>query len=498
MATDRRSLLWNVCASWVSHGVSLTIGFFLMPFVLRTLGDSAYGSWVFINSIAGYAALMYLGFGDTIAKYVAQYHARREWDRLNGIVSFIVSVYLCMGGVALAIAGVLAIFASHLHDWLPNELHEIRLVIVILGLNVATGLAGSAFGGVLAGLRRFDLDRCVGFCGDMVRLSLLILFLHRERGLVTIASVYFVVTLVESTAYVVLAYRMVPQLSIRLRHQNLSALRDCAAFSGFAFLSAIASQLIYATDTVVIGFLLGTEAIVPYHIALRLCQFLRLPIQKIADICMPTAGALHAQSEDKHLQRLVVKVMGISFLLAAGLFTGAMFFGDRLIVSWVGSQYAESHRLLLVLFGVQVIALPAGVLRAVLFGIGYVRVPSLVYLAEALVNLGLSLALCGPFGLMGVALGTAIPVVVFELGILLPYGMRRLDIRPWELVRDTVGAQLLPLTALLAYAVYVDSITLARRDWLSLVVITTGGGVVLAAGWATHAVLHRRHLRRAV
>src|SRR5690242_9013817 len=40
----KTSLSWNVGATWGVHAIGLVIGFFLMPYVVRTLGDSAYGS----------------------------------------------------------------------------------------------------------------------------------------------------------------------------------------------------------------------------------------------------------------------------------------------------------------------------------------------------------------------------------------------------------------------------------------------------------------------
>lgn len=497
MAALRLSFLRNLGVSWLTHGASLAIGFFLMPYVLHTLGDGSYGTWVFICSITSYATLLYLGFGETLGRYVAQFQARKEWDRLNDIVSLIVSIYVGMGMVAVTIAATLAAVAPYVFDWPMEQIQEIRTVMLLLGMNVAVGLCGSAFGGVLIGLRRFDIERGLACGADLLRLVLLLMFLQREQGLVIIAAVFLTVTLLENLGHVYYAFKLVPDLSIRWKHVKGSVLRDCLQFSGFGFLNAVAWQLTYATDTIVIGCYFGAKAIVPYQIALRLCHLLGQPILKIAEICMPTAGALHAESNGDGLRRLVMKAMGVSFLLAAGLFTGAAFFGDWLIANWVGTKYLSGHALLLVLFGTQVIVLPVGVLRSALFGMGCVRFPALLYVVEAAVNLSLSLALCGPLGLMGVALGTAIPMLVLEAGVMLPYGLRKLGIQPWQLLRDSIGPQLLPLGALLLYAKYVDSITQSQGDWFLLAAITVGGGVALGAGWLTYTALQRLSCRRA-
>ena len=481
----------NVGASWLVHAASLVIGFFLMPYVIHVLGDSQYGVWVFINCIAGYAGLLYLGFGATISRYVAKYSAAEEWQKLNEVTSLVFFIYFSMGLVALVGAVILAILVPYFPIWKEYSVFELRMVILLLGLNFAIGISGSVFGGVLMGLRRFDLERAISFTVDVTRLVLIVTFLHQRWGLLTIAAIYCVVTLTENVGHMILVFRKLPQLSIRLRHLNWSIFKECSAFSGFAFLNSVALQLIYATDTIVIGVFLGESAITPYFIALRLCQYLRQPIEKISDVCMPTAGALQAQVQSGTLKELFCKALGFTFLLSAGIFIGASFFGNALIHTWMGSGYEQTPALLTILLLGQIVALPVGVLRAMLFGMGHVRLPALVHLAEAGVNLVLSIILAKTMGVQGVAWGTSIPIIVFELGVILPVGLKQLGI-PWlAVVREGIIPFLLPLIALWYYCEAVARQFPSHQNWTALIAITCGGGAVLAVVWLAQILLER-------
>lgn len=474
----------NVAASWMAYAMRLLIGFFLMPFVIHVLGDSQYGFWIFINSIAGYAGLMYLGFGATVSRYVAKYQASEDWQNLNETVSLVTCVYSLMACVALAFTGILVLIAPWLNDWQGHSLLEIRLVILLLGLNVAAGLVGSVFGGILIGARRFDLERLVYFLSDVARLIFLVTLLRKEWGLVIIAAIYLGMTVAENLAYAFFSWKVVPTLSIHLKHLNLPAFRRCFSFSSFAFLNALASQLIYATDTVVIGTFLGAASIVPYYIALRLCQFIKQPVEQISEICMPTAGALQAQSRDETLRALLVRAMGVALLLTGGMFIGCVYFSPLLLNLWMGPGYDETYGLLLVLFASQIVALPVGVIRAFLFGTGNVRVPALIYLAEAVANLILSISLCFWLGNLGVAIGTALPILLFELLILLPYGLRVLSISGRLVLKEGLLPQIIPLAALFLYSTLVHRYALPSLNpsWATLVGITLGGGLALGAG----------------
>lgn len=473
----------NVLASWLAHGMALAIGFFLMPYVLKVLGDHQYGTWVFINSFVAYAGILYLGFGETISRYVAKYEAEQQPERVNEVVNLILAVYASMSLVALALAGVAYLVVPWFDRWEGHELVQVQWVILILGVNLAVSLCGSVFGGVLLGLRRFDLERAVGVIFDFLRVALVFLFLTRTWGLVTIAAIFLIVTACEQLLTLYFAFRVYPALRIHPRYLKWSVLKECSGFSGMAMVSQIASFLIHSTDSVVIGLMLGAEAIVPYYIALRLTQFIKQPIDKIAHICMPTAGALGAETDRRRLLNFLTKSIGVVVLLIGGMFIGGWFFGGHLIRAWMGTQYEESHQILCILLGAQLVALPCGILRAFLFGTGNVRGPGLIFLLEAVLNLVLSIALCWQWEAVGVAWGTFIPAVGIELGILLPYALRTLGLPLQRLIRDALLPQLPPLILLAFYAWSVSSQTWSQAGWPALIGITLGGGGVLAASW---------------
>lgn len=480
---SRASIKINLLASWLSHGVALVVGFFLMPYVLHTLGDRNYGTWIFINSIAGYAGLMYLGFGDTISRYVAAHRANGDWNRLNQIVNVVFVVYLTMGACALSAAGVLAWQAERWHVEAGVSLLELRLVILVLGVNVAAGMLGSVFGGILQGAQRFDLLSSMGIAVDLLRAGLTWVLLQQQWGLLTLSLIFLAITLIENGFYVMAARKCIPELRFGVKYLKWETLRESFGFSAFAFLGAVASQVIYATDTVVIGAVLGAEAIVPYFIALRLCQYIRKPIEQVGSICMPRAGELHSRSDASALWRLLTESAGLTFVLTAGLLIGTAFFGTSLLQLWVGPGYDESWALLLILLGSQIVALPMGTVRSILFGMGHVRVPAILHVVEAAANLGLSLLLIKPWGLLGVALGTAVPVVAVELGILLPYVCRTLSSRYRSAVFMIFGQGAIPLAALAAYSLWVRSNFGVPGDWKSLVAVTCGGGTILMGTW---------------
>ena len=115
-----------------------------------------------------------------------------------------------------------------------------------------------------------------------------------------------------------------------------------------------------------------------------------------------------------------------------------------------------------------------------MLGMGNVRVPSLIDIAEAVANLALSLALVFRWGIEGVAWGTFIPLVFVELLVFLPYACRQVDLRKRDLLQRTILPCLAPLVALWVFCEFVN-----RQGypdgWLTLLSVAAAGGVVLLA-----------------
>jgi O-antigen/teichoic acid export membrane protein len=479
----RKRFTINLLATWSNHVLGLLLALILMPKVLGTLGDSLYGTWVFISAFAGYSGLLSLGLGQTVSRYVAAHYAKGEAEQVNRVVNVIGAVYVVMSSVAMTIAGVLAWFVPVL--W-PNSIvtvSELRWVILILGVNAAVSITGGVFGGVLTGLQRFELERAFVLLSGLVRFVLTIALLQQDSGLMILAVIFLATTAAENLGYVICAFRLVPTLRLGFQFLNRQTLRECFSFSAFALLEAVSATLIESTDCVVIGCVLGAEAIVPYSVAQRLCQYISKPLQGIASVCLPRAGELHAHGHLSELRDLLCRAVGLAWVLVMGFFIGASFFGPTLLATWVHKVYPQSHTILLVLLAGQLIGTPMKVVTSVLFGMGDVRRPSLFYVVEAIANFVLSVSLVYGVGVIGVALGTVVPLYLVELGLLLPYAMRRLEIEPRRLLVDVAGPQLAPLAALLGYSYLVWSRVPLIPGWGHMISIAAGGGLVLGATW---------------
>lgn len=67
--------------SYVNILIRNSIGIFLTPFVIRTLGMSEYGLYTLIGSFIVYLTILDLGLNASVTRYAAQYISKKWQDR---------------------------------------------------------------------------------------------------------------------------------------------------------------------------------------------------------------------------------------------------------------------------------------------------------------------------------------------------------------------------------------------------------------------------------
>jgi O-antigen/teichoic acid export membrane protein len=139
---------------------------------------------------------------------------------------------------------------------------------------------------------------------------------------------------------------------------------------------------------------------------------------------MPAMSALDAQGREAALRSLLVratKLTAIFSLLVAGLL---WLNGRALIALWVGERFVGSYAIALVLVVGYAVALAQSPGVVFLQARGRHQIVGWWTVGEGLANVLLSIVLARPLGVFGVALGTAIPMLVIKL-----------TVQPWYVMR---------------------------------------------------------------
>ena len=188
----------------------------------------------------------------------------------------------------------------------------------------------------------------------------------------------------------------------------------------------IGQKAIFYTDALVIGIFLNAPAVTFYAIAGNLVEYLRRLIITSNTVLNPLVSEMEAVNDADSIRNVLIQGGRFSVLLALPISIVYLIMGREFISMWMGAEYAVSSTdVLVILTACVLFASPHMTISSVLYGMSRHDIIAKLRIMEAAVNLLLSIVLVQTVGIVGVALGTAIPHVLF-MGIALPLFVRRI------------------------------------------------------------------------
>jgi O-antigen/teichoic acid export membrane protein len=435
MSVGKR-IIRNVFSNWCTYFINIVIAFFLAPFVVHTLGNTGYGVWILVGSLTGYLGLLDLGIRPAIVRYVSKYKALNDEESINQVINTSLVIFTLAGLLALLISLILAHFSVDIFKVTKDYHRELRLVLVLVGLNVALGFPFGVFNAFLNAWQRFDLNNAIIISAYLLRAGLIVLFLKLGYGLLALALITLATSLVEYVLKVRCCFKVFPALKIKLSLANKKTLKMIFQFSLFSFIMGISTLLAYYSDSIVIGYFLSAATITFFAIAANLIEYLKQLVNTVSVTLTPVASTFDALGDLSRMKDLLL--VGTKYLLIIILPIGYTFIimGKTFINLWMGESYGPtSSTVLLILTFSYFGFLSQFISTSIFYGMSKHRLLSLSCLGMSILNLVLSIILVKPWGIYGVALGTAIPLVFYGTFFVPTYICRVLKLKPWIYVK---------------------------------------------------------------
>lgn len=437
-------ILRNVTSSWAALLVNTVISFVLAPIVVTHLGSVYYGIWSLLMQFTGYLWLFDFGVRESVIKYVAQYHASGEHKKLAATVRTAVSVYgvitlLALGAVVLMVAAL-----PHIFNIPPEAVRTARIAAFVTGANVAQSFLTNVFVGILMGLQRIYLVSQVGILFSLVRAAGTYLLLVNGFGLVGLSLLHLALSLSNGALVFVLCRARLPEVPLRPVRPVREEVTKLFNYGKYVLLANIGDKIVFATDAIVIGIFLPIAALTPYAIAGTLIQNMRSVVMAMASIFNPLTSHLRAGGDETALQQVLCSGAKGAMTVGLPLCIGFIILGERFVLLWMGPEHASmASKVMTALAAGYVIGLPYYTISGILYGLGVHRIVAVLRIVEGAMNLVLSIVLVNTIGLVGVAIGTAIPHVII-VGWILPRALPKaftVDLR--EYYRVVYGRPLL-------------------------------------------------------
>ncbi|MBZ0151161.1 MAG: polysaccharide biosynthesis C-terminal domain-containing protein [Planctomycetes bacterium] len=465
----------NIASNTIGYLVGVVVALLLTPFVLDRLGESGFGIWSLVVAMTGYYGILDLGIRSAVGQYATRYWETGDIAGVSRTISTAVALTLPITGVLVLASIGLAYWAPVLFHVAPEEAGATSVAMLVMGSSVALSFPIAVFGTATYARQRFDIANLLAIGERLANAGLSVWVLLADQGLAGVAWVTAGTQLAAGIVRVVSAFWLLPGLQVGRSMVCRASVRELCSFGFHNFLINVADRVVLYTDTLVIGVMIDSKAVSYYTVGGNFIGYYIMLINSVAWPLTPYATSRDAAGDHEALRRLYLFGSKNIFLFAAVIGGGLIFLGHDFLAVWLhehpellsGAVYTSAATVMAVLAAATLVRGLMTCGKQILFGMREVRFLSRLSMLEAIANLGLSITLAYPLGLLGVALGTLIPIVCTQLVLQPRFLAKRLSLSLGDfMVRATRGG--LVVVAVMGLVAYLAQDWLVVDGWGSL------------------------------
>ena len=479
-AETRDALSRNVSVQMLAKFGYLATRFLIPPFVLAHIGLEAYGVWATAFVLVSYLGISTFGISNVYVKYVAEYSAKREHGRANGVLA---AGVLITTTFSVLLFGLVYLLLPDLLIWLkvsPDLRHEAGDVVLIVVATFLASIAFSVFGDTLIGRQRIAAQQIIWVIAYLVETLLIFSLIGLGRGLQGLAEAYLIRTLIEIGLALAVVVRTERWFSLSPTNITRDSLRVIVRFGGTVQILGFLAILLHSADRLLAATLIGVKAAGLVDIAKKLPGMAGTIPSVFAAAFVPAASYLQGGLENDPNGRVKVaqlylkggRYMNLSAAFVCGLL--ATLPGPILDV-WLGQAYPGAVIIMLLsAISVQIGKL-TGPGTSILKGIGrphdefYYAIPNILLLA---VLVPLSWVIAGGWDLLPIVVAVVTATSVSAL-IFIVRANRLLQINAKDYLFRVILPGLVPYLVGILVAIPVTMLAggLSRIELAALVIV---------------------------
>lgn len=484
----------GLAADLIGQIISQLLMFVAIPVYLFYLSNVAYGFWLTIGSIVMWISLSDLGIGMALGRILIKLQATETAQKLynerNSLVNTAVIIFLGCAAVFFIVGFILYPFAVNWFKVDDANYHVFKLTYFLSITAGAISLPSSVFAGILESNQRLALNRNLSTLGTILNVLISIVLVYYFKSIVALAYSLLLSVLIRTVISWYFANQTV-SLKFSVFHYNKIYGRQLLSSGGYFQIARIANTVATNSDNLFISSYIGAGNVPMYSFTTKLAQILSITLaSKIPNVVFAGVSEIIDKNEIEKLKNIFNLLMKILFRLALLTVAFAYFFNENFVVLWVGKHnYAGNMLNLVVCYWIVYEFVVRGT-SSLVYAFGDFKSYAYVSVAEITGNIILSIILIQKFGLVGVALATAISRTL-TTGVYLYSYFKKKGMLSVHLTKILIRVLMLSLPTIGFY--FICKMYFINIGWSSLIIIGLGGAIINFLSFDLPVFINYRH-----
>jgi O-antigen/teichoic acid export membrane protein len=319
----------------------MLVNFLATPFLLKNLGDEAFGLQTFVNVILGYLLVADMGMDVPIVKYLAEFTAKKNFLNRNKLLNNTLQIYLLIGLVGMIIIIAAEPFMYSLFN-IPDSLKtEARYVFWLAGFGFFWNIICVWGKAVFSGIQRLDIGNGIFIVVSLISTFSGLLLVYNGLGVVSFVFAKVFGFCLSAIIYIIVGRRIITDFRFSLGFDKW-LLNIIKPLIGYGVLMRISGMIFGRLDQSFIGAWVGIAAVGLYSIPLMICSAITGLISGVMSYTLPKVSELFSMNNRDDLKSLYIGSVKLATLSGILMFSLLIGFGRQFISLWISPEVASS------------------------------------------------------------------------------------------------------------------------------------------------------------
>jgi O-antigen/teichoic acid export membrane protein len=471
-AESGKAIFRNVLYGFSTWILPLGLSFVGTPIIVRALGDEDYGIYSLVLGFVAYS--FNFGIGRAITKYIAEYRASGESEKIREVISATLFLNIVVGLTGVSIICLSATWLVSDVFWIDpaSQTKTIYSFYAAAGI-IFISMLIQVFNAILQGIHRFDVySKIFNFNIFSLIVGNIVLAVY-GYGLLSLLIWNFAISVITCVIYFISAKKLLPEFQIGFRFSG-ETLKLVLRFSLGVIGYQILANVLLLFERGWITRKLGAEALTYYVVPMMLSLYIHSFISSLMIVIFPLASELTDNKEK--LLDLYRKATKIVCLLVVFLAMTLMVQNYEFLALWMGAAFAEKSSTLLIIhtvtFGLLAILTVSWQLTE---GLGFPNYNFKMFAICLIITITGMVFLTSDYGSVGIAISrmAGFSAIFFSIFYVEKWFFEKIQFDLWSKIAVT-----LTISACLAASVEGLIVRNLPVTWLTLLLSTFCGGVV--------------------
>lgn len=411
-----RNYIAQIKGSIFFKGLAVAASFFILPIMIRYLGQEQFGVWSTLLSLMSWIVLFDLGIGNGLRNKISELMAKDEFD---AAASYISSGYSLIGILSLALFVIVAIgtfFVPWQKVFNTRTVSETVLTYTILAASffIFLNFWLSLINQVLNAVQKTSIVVFGQFLSNALALVVVFILAKTTSPSLLYLSIAYGASLITSSVtlscwFYIRRKELMPRLSLNVLH-----IRPLLYVGVQFFIIQIAVIVIFTTDKILITQLFSPSLVTQYEVVFKLFSIITLIHSLIT-------SPLWSSYTDSYVRRDFVwikKILRFQFIIFALIIVAVILLvmmTKSIISIWIGNSIGVSMPLIISMGAFVIISTWNNIFSFFVNGIGKIKPQLYSSVIAMLLNIPLAILLTKyfGFGVNGIVWSTCISLSFF-------------------------------------------------------------------------------------